>query len=370
MNRRAIGWDIHRKFSQVSVREIRDDGELCVVERVRLNHEDRAHMEAWLKKQPPGTPVAIEATFGWPWIADLLEQFELSPKLTHAPAFRTLVKHRAKGDRCDSDRLAEFQLLGLLPESYLAPREVRHLRERTRFRMALSAIRIGLKNRLQAVLHREGILHPYSDLFGDQGRGFLEGLRLAESTDDVLTGYLQLLDDVSQRIAEVEAWMTKHLESNDDLKLLISLPGVGKILGHVIQAEVGQIERFPSRRHFTSYCGLAPISDDSADRHGRRHISPACNHALRWALIEAAGTVVRVKSKQMPKQVHLYDKLVRHGRTKGQARVAVARELAELVYVVWTKRAPFSATSPSRPGSKSICHSIVSHSQGANPREP
>lgn len=368
MNRRAIGWDIHRKFSQVSVREIKDDGELCVVERIRLNHENRAQMEAWLKKQPPGTPVAIEATFGWPWVADLLEQFEMCPRLTHAAAFRTLVKHRAKGDRCDGDRLAEFQLLGLLPESYLAPREVRHLRERTRYRMALSVIRIGLKNRLQAVLHREGILHPFSDLFGDQGRGFLERLDLADSTDAVLTGYLQLLDDVKERITEVETWMTKHLESDDDLKLLTSLPGVGKILGHVIQAEVGQIERFPSRRHFTSYCGLAPISDDSADRHGRRRISPACNHALRWALIEAANTVVRVKSKHLPKQVHLYEQLVRRGRTKGQARVAVARELAELVYAVWTKRTPFSATPPSRPGSKSITQLIVSHSQGAGPR--
>jgi hypothetical protein len=93
--------------------------------------------------------------------------------LGHPPAIRALAKHEAKTDRCDGDRPGKFQLRGILPESYLAPPEVRQRRERTRYRMALAALRTGVKNRIQAILHRLGILHTFSDLFGKAGRRFL-----------------------------------------------------------------------------------------------------------------------------------------------------------------------------------------------------
>lgn len=352
MSRRAIGWDIHRKFSQVSVRELRDDGELCVVDRRRLDHENRPAMKAFLAKQPPGTPVAIEAAFGWPWVADLLEEFGLDPRLAHPPAVRVLAKHQAKTDRCDSDRLAEFQLLGLLPESYLAPPELRQLRERTRYRMAMTRIRSGLKNRVQAILHRQGLLHNYSDLFGAKGREFLDGLHLPEGTQLALRGYLTLLDSVYDRLAELETWMTQHLKTDEDVQLLTTIPGIGTILAHVIQAEVGELSRFPSPRHFVSYCGLAPVSDDSAGRHGRRRLSPACNHTLRWALIEAANTASRPTVKDAWPLQFLRQRLERRGRTKGQAKTAVAHQLALLVYVVLTKRKPYTTTPPARPGAQ------------------
>ena len=113
---------------------------------------------------------------------------------------------------------------------------------------------------------------------------------------------------------------------------------------------MGQLtERFPSRRHLTSYCGLAPLADDSAHRHGRRHIAQACNHTLRWAFIEAAHCVV--KSKSCPAHLrHLHQRLTHGGRAnKNLAKVAVARELCELVFVIWKKGEPYrETTSPAR----------------------
>ena len=127
-------------------------------------------MGAWLSHLDPEIPVALEATFGWPWVADLLEELGHPVHLGHPPTILALAKHEAKTDRCDSDRLGKFQLRGILPESYLAPPEVRQRRERTRYRMALPALRTAVKNRAEAVLHRHGILHDFSDLFGKAGR--------------------------------------------------------------------------------------------------------------------------------------------------------------------------------------------------------
>jgi len=367
MNERAIGWDIHRKFSMVSVREITPEGEVVVVERRRLEHADRAAMHSFLSTQHPQTPVAMEGAFGWPWIADLVEACGLDPHLGHPPALRVLAKHQAKSDRRDADRLGEFYLLGIFPESYLAPPEVRQLRERIRHRMALSHLRQILKNRMHALLHRLGILHDFSDVFGVEGRQFLDALELPAASRAVLSSDCRLLDAVTEHMQEIEQWMTQNLEEDETVRLLQSIPGIGLILAHVLKAEIGEIERFPSRRHLCGYVGLAPISDDSADRHGPRHCSVACNHTLRWALIEAAGVVVNRVRHKAPRLFKLYLRLSHGGQSdKNSAKVAVARELAEIVHLVWKKQQPYSADPPPRSGSVPVTR--YRRKQGNNKR--
>jgi transposase len=233
------------------------EGQISVVERARLEYGDRQAMRHWLARVPPGTPVALEAAFGWPWIADLLEEAGLEPHLGHPPAVKVLAQHEAKGDRCDADRLGKFQLRGILPESYLAPPEVRQRRERMRYRMALVRLQTAVKNRIQAILHRLGILHSFSDLFGKRGRAFLEELDLPEASQAVLGGYLRLLDHLREAIREVERWMRRNLPQDEVVRWLETIPGIGLILAYIIRAEIGQIERFPSYRHLGSYSGLA-----------------------------------------------------------------------------------------------------------------
>ena len=70
--------------------------------------------------------------------------------------------------------------------------------------MALSALRTAVKNRAQAVLHRHGILHDFSDLFGKAGRHFLDELTLPEGSRQALEGSLRLLDSLTLLIDEVE----------------------------------------------------------------------------------------------------------------------------------------------------------------------
>ncbi len=233
----------------------------------------------------------------------------------------------------------------------MAPPEVRQRRERMRYRIALVRLHGGVKNRIHAILHRLGILHSFSDLFGKGGRTFLEKLDLPEASQAVLSGYLRLLDHLREEIEQVEKWMRRNLPQDEVVRWLKTLPGIGVVLAHVIRAEIGQIERFPSYRHLGSYSGLAPLSDDSADRHGRRHCSPACNHTLRWALIEAATGVLATKGTKAWRLRRLYGRLSGGGHyNKNQAKVALARELIKLVYVVWSKGEPYTETPPPRPG--------------------
>ena len=64
---RQIGVDCHRKFSTVSARD--EKGQ--IVWRDRLEHEDRRPLRRQLRTWPEGTPVVLEATFGWGWLAPI-----------------------------------------------------------------------------------------------------------------------------------------------------------------------------------------------------------------------------------------------------------------------------------------------------------
>jgi transposase len=317
VNAFAVGWDVHRRFSQVNLQELRADGELRIVERKRLEHADRAAMAAWLG---------------------------------HPPAIRVLAKNEAKADRMDADRLGRFWLRGIFPESYLSTPAVRQLRERLRHRQSLVALRAQVKNRIQALLHRRGILHGLSDLFGKRGRVLQGELPLPEASRAVLNDGLALIDAVDGHIAAVEAWMLEHLEQDAVVRLLLTIPGIGLVLAYVIRSEIGQLsERFASAKRLASYAGLAPVADDSADRHGRRHIAQFCNRTLRWALVEAAGIALRSRNGP-PKLRKLYDRLTHQGRVnKNQGRVAVARELCELAYVIWKKGEPYRDPTSTEP---------------------
>lgn len=237
MDTLAVGLDLHRKFSQVSVQRRSDAGEIRVVERHRLAHDDREAMRQWLAKLPAGTPVAMEGAFGWPWVADLLTELNLDPHLGHPPAIKVLAKNEAKADRCDADRLARFWLKGIFPESYLATPEVRQIRERVRYRTALVVIRTGVKNRIQAILHRLGLLHTFTDLFGKGGRAWLDKMSLPAASREVLDGQLKLVDTLTELIGEVEAWMIQNLPEDAIVRCLKTIPGIGLILAHVIRAK-------------------------------------------------------------------------------------------------------------------------------------
>jgi hypothetical protein len=142
-----------------------------------------------------------------------------------------------------------------------------------------------------------------------------------------MNGYLDVLDVLTRLLQEVERWMSENLEEDAVVRLLTTIPGVGLILAHVIRAEIGEIERFPTLRHLASYAGLAPMSNDTAGREGPRHCSAACNHVLRWAFVEAVHGVQKTKGQRGFRLRRLYARLCSQGPHKGRkssAKVAVA----------------------------------------------
>jgi len=130
-----VGIDLHRRRS-VIVR-MTEDGE--VLECVRIVNDPVA-LSLEMAKAGPDPDVALESTYGWYWAADLLQADGATVHLVH-PLGLHWDSRRVKNDERDATELAHRLRRDDLPEAWVAPPEVRELRELVRYRAKLTALR-------------------------------------------------------------------------------------------------------------------------------------------------------------------------------------------------------------------------------------
>ena len=75
---------------------------------------------------------------------------------------------------------------------------------------------------------------------------------------DKLDDFLSLASELNAIIGTIKVKVEELAESDEVVKLLITIPGIGKFSALLVKAEIGDIDRFPSANHLTSYCGLVP----------------------------------------------------------------------------------------------------------------
>ena len=172
--RQIVGIDLHRRRS-VIVR-MRPDGErLGSTVRVDNDPVELAQLVASWGESPE---VVLEATYGWYWAADVLADAGATVHLAHPLGVKGFAYRRVKNDELDARDLADLLRMGRLPEAWVAPPDVRGLREAVRHRCKLVALRSGLKAQVHAVLAKQGVHVPMSDLFGVGGTKLLDELAL------------------------------------------------------------------------------------------------------------------------------------------------------------------------------------------------
>ncbi len=123
----------------------------------------------------------------------------------------------------------------------------------------------------------------------------------------------------------------------------MTVPGVNVICAASFMAAVGEIRRFQNPRALTGYLGLDPrvYQSGSAPATGG-HISKQGSASTRWALVEAAWSVVR-----QPGPLHAFYQRVRARRGHGIAVVASARKLACLFWFLLTRGEDYAHQQPS-----------------------
>jgi transposase len=334
---RAIGLDVHLEFCEVAIAE---EGVLRSAGRIETTPEA---LELFARSLGREDRVALEVT-GSAWgIARILEP-HVAQVVVVSPHDTGIRQARAKTDRLDARTLARLLWGGELDAVWAPDEQTRALRRRLGRREQLVRARSRAKNEVHAVLMRclKG-KPPFSDLFGVKARQWLAELELPVEEQETVAGCLRHVEFLDREIAAVDALIAEQALESEQVRRLLTVPGVNVICAQTFLAAIGDIGRFPTSRKLVGYLGLDPRvrqSGSTPAKGGR--ISKQGSPQARWVLVEAAWSVV-----QQPGPLHAFYERIRARRGHAIAVVACARKLAVLFWCLLTRGEDYAHQQPS-----------------------
>jgi transposase len=320
VDRQYVGIDYHRRRS-VIVR-MRADGERLAV--VRVPNEAMAIAQA-MADAGPGPEVVIEATYGWYWVVDMLQELGATVHLANPKALNW-GDRRVKNDVADATDLADMLRLNRLPEAWIAPPAIRELRELVRYRAKLVKLRTGLKAQVHAVMAKEGVLPVSVEQFGPKGNAQLDAMELAPSYALRVESLRTLITIYDGQVTTLERRIHAHLRRHRGYEAIQAVNGVGRTIAAIAVAEIGDVGRFSSPEALCCWTGLTPTRRESDVKGHDKGISKQGSRLLRWAVVE--GTA---RYHGGPKFSADYHRIAAR-RGVNRAKVAVARKVLTLIY--------------------------------------
>jgi transposase len=334
---RCIGLDVHREFCEVAISE---EGRVRSAGRIRTRRQE---LELFAQSLGSDDEVALETTGGAARIAEILRPHVERVVVANAKKLRQISEAKAKTDRLDARRLAELLAAGYLAEVWCPDEQTRALRRFVARRAQLVRQRSRAKNEIAAALQRNLLDRPgVYDVAGERGRRFLESVELPADERNTVASCLRQIDFLDEEIAEVDRALAQAAVGSQQMRRLMSVPGVNLHTAATFMACVGNIRRFKDPRKLVSYLGLDPKVRQSGEERARHgHISKEGASEARHMLCEAAWIVVRY-----PSPLRAFSERIRARRGAGIATVAVARKLVVLFWHLLTKEADYAFARP------------------------
>jgi transposase len=203
--------------------------------------------------------ITVESTYNWYWLVDFLMEEGYRVHLANPSKIQQYSGLKHGDDEDDAFWLAEMLRLKILPEGYIYPKEQRPLRDLLRKRGHLVRLRTSLIVSLQNILAR--------NVGGKMKTNAIKALRedrvtplLAGNDDISLAGRVSkdAIDSLTRQIRAIEVVVEKRIDLRKPYDLLLSMPGVGRVLALTIMMETGPIDRFVKVGNYVSYCRKAP----------------------------------------------------------------------------------------------------------------
>jgi transposase len=340
---RSIALDVHLSFCEVAIRE---EGSTRLAGRIKT---DRPTLELFARSLSTTDSVALEASGPALEVARILTPHVARVVVANASELRAISHARVKSDRFDARTLAELLDADMLSAVWVPDAKTQALRRRVARRAALVRQRTRAKNEVHAVLARCLLGRPdVADLFGVEGRTWLEGQQLADEERETVASCLRQIEFVEAELESVDKQLAAFAVASEEARRLMTITGVGVGTATTLMAAIGDISRFDSPRALVAYLGLDPKvrqSGEGSPQHGR--ISKRGDAQARSVLVEAAWTALRTAGP-----LRAFGERIRARKGAQVAAVAVARKLAVLAWHLLTKREDYAYARPSLVRSK------------------
>lgn len=355
---KGCGLDVHK---QSVVACIMGEGIKKEIKTYGTYTRELQELKEWLKSNKI-THVAMESTgVYWKPIFNILEDdFEIL--LVNARHIKNVPGR--KTDVSDSEWICKLLRAGLLKGSFIPPRDIRELRDLTRYEQKLIQNISAEKNRIQKILEDANIKlsSVVSNMFGVTATKIVEELLKGELTPEELCQFTKgrLNSKKEEIIKAVEGKLTKHhklmieaslehikaiekiidtidvqiqelLKNHSEAyELLQTIPGVKEKAAACIIAEIGtDMEQFPSENHLCAWAGMAPGNNESAGKKKSGKTTKG-SKALKSTLTQSAWAASRTKDTYLGAK---YRALVGR-RGKKRALIAVGHKILQIAYFI------------------------------------
>lgn len=319
---------------QVQTVATHPDSLLAVVGRAEAVAKPRGGRVVWIQ----------ESTTGWARVEALLGrrvQFRLANVL-QLP--RPPKAHRRKTDKVDTARLQREYRQGELPLAHRPPVWWRQVRRLVACRENLVNRRTALRNWINRYLAHE-VWVDRTNLWSRRGRRRLQALSEQAPRWDrlVLQAKTAELDDLEQRLSEIEAAIYQVHQRWPRARRLDAISGIGVLSATAIAARIGPVGRFRTPEQLIAYAGLAPgVQQSDKTRHDGHIGGGGTDRHLRHYLIEASIWV-----RHIPRYRGSYQRTCqRRGPKIG--RLVVARLLLRSIWRMLRRGEDFDPALPTK----------------------
>jgi transposase len=283
------GIDLHSNNSVVA---LLDEGDR-VVYRKRLPNEAEAVLEGLAPYREAIEGLVVESTYNWYWLVDALMEAGYRVHLANTAAIVQYSGLKYSDDDSDARWLAKLLRLGLLPEGYIYPKEERPVRDLLRRRSRLvqqhTANVLAVQNLMARNRGRSLSANAIKRLTPEAVNYLLPDANLALAVQSNLL--VMRAQEAAIDLLEREALAQVRLRPA--YRHLLSVSGIGRVLGLTILLETGPVERFAHVGNYASYSRCVGSEHLSNGKRKGRGNTKSGNKYLAWAYVEAANFAVR-----------------------------------------------------------------------------
>jgi transposase len=233
--------------------------------------------------------VVVESTFNWYWLVDGLMDAGYRVHLANVSAIKQYEGLKQIDDKRSSLWLANLLRLNILPTGYIYPKEERPTRDLLRKRLHLVRHRTSHILSVKNILARNLGVRMKSEEVKKLSTSEIKTLFPDPEMRVAVAASVGLITHLENEIKGIEAMITRKLKIRKEFIKLLTMPGIGQILGLTIMLEVGHIDRFPTVGDYSSYCRCVRsirTSNGKITGYGNRKSG---NKYLSWAYVEAAN---------------------------------------------------------------------------------
>ena len=339
MNDRTIAVDLAKNVFEIGISERPGHvNETCRLSRGKF-------LNFFVNQEP--TRVVMEACGSSHYWGREIEKLGHEVKLI-SPQYGTPYVPRNKNDGTDvkgvfeADRNSDIHAV---PLKTVAPQQLTGLH---RLRSGWMETRTSRINTLRGLLREFGFVIPVGAHHLAPGvMGLIEDadVEIPSVLREMFCQVCEEIRELEAHMRSVEAELAALARQTPDVELLESIPGIGLLTATALVGFVGDIQRFPSCRHFASYLGLTPREHSSGERRRLGRINKCGDSYLRTLLIHGGRSLLWSAHRRnaKPSPLQLWGLKIHETRGHNKAIVALANKLARTVWAVWKRGAQYQA---------------------------